>query len=82
LIGHTVKRWGVLWHSRNALDGDRQHLMHGAIFETRREARAYIEAEYGYIRTRSDLRREPHGWHMPKAVRVSITTEVLHEHQP
>ena len=44
-----------------------------ALFRTRREAREYINEKYGYIRTRKDLRAEPHFWRMPRAVRVSVT---------
>jgi hypothetical protein len=72
----VVWRWSVLWRSRNQLDGDTQRLMHGVVFNTRREARAYVSQKYGYIRHRPDLRRDPHGWRMPKVVRVIITMEV------
>ena len=69
-------RWAVLWRSKNMLDGLTEHLMfHGCspvMFFTRRAARAWIAQEYGYIRTRPDLRREPHGWRMPQPIRVHI----------
>jgi hypothetical protein len=42
------------------------------LFRTRHDCRAFIEERYGYIRTRSDLRREPHGWMVPRAVRVEV----------
>jgi len=72
--------WAVEWHSRNRLDGDRRYLMWqpepgpGAfrLFRTRRECRSYIESRYGYICGREDLRAEPHGWRMPRAVRVRV----------
>jgi hypothetical protein len=79
--------WAPKWSQTNELDGHREHLMiwhrHGiggtypTIFATRRECRAYIESEYGYIRGREDLRREPHCWRVPQAVRVQLT-EVIH----
>ena len=73
--------WAALWHSENALDGVREHLLHEnclpVLFRTRAEARQYIEKRYGYIKTRSDLREEPHCWRMPKPVRVSIAIAEL-----
>src|SRR3990167_3626913 len=70
--------WGVVWRSRNRRDGVSTHLLRWrdgtpAIFRTRRGARDWIIAEYGYIRTRPDLRAEPHGWRLPIAVRVRIS---------
>jgi hypothetical protein len=71
--------WGVMWHSQNKLDGVSKFLIYNSpariphIFKTRRLANVFIEAVYGYIRTRPDLRAEPHGWRMPKAVKVTIT---------
>ena len=75
-----LRAWAVLFHCRNRLDGDRRFLMWnpepgpGAfrLFRTRRECRAYIEERYGYIRDREDLRAEPHGWFLPRAVRVVV----------
>lgn len=70
-------RWGALWHSENRLDGVREHLCCEnclpVLFVTRRECRAWIVDRYGYIKTRRDLRAEPHGWRMPRPVRVTIT---------
>lgn len=70
--------WGALWRQRNLLDGKWTHLINRgdtlpALFTTRREARAFIEQEYGYIRKRPDLRGEPHGWKMPIPVRVQVS---------
>jgi hypothetical protein len=78
--------WAVKWVSDNELDGHREHLLGAAnivkpeevggynimVFGSRRHARAYIEENYGYVRTRPDLRREPHGWKMPRAVKVAV----------
>ena len=68
--------WGALWRSYNRLNGHTTHLLNHdylpVLFRTRKEARDYIEGEYGYIKTRIDLRAEPHGWKMPIAVRVKV----------
>jgi len=73
--------WAVEWHSVNRLDGDRRHLQWSPesgpgdfrLFRTRRACRAYIEERYGYARDREDLRAEPHGWRIPRAVRVTVS---------
>ena len=68
-------RWAVLWHS-DAFDGcSRYFLWNGTqpwLFRTRREARTHIREKFGYIRERPDLRGQPHGWHVPQAVRVEV----------
>lgn len=73
---HPWRRWSVLWRSENQLDGNVERLCgrDGALplFRTRDECRKFIRAEYGFIRNRPDLRREPHGWKMPIPVRVEI----------
>lgn len=75
-----VIRWAVLWRSYNFLDGQRRYFFWcdgvPLLFSTRREARAWIEIHYGYIRHRPDLRREPHGWQMPLAVRAAVSMSV------
>ena len=72
-------RWGVEWHSVNQLDGDNRYLMWHKqwplVFNTREEARRWIERHYGYIRYRKDLQCEPHGWRSPKAVKVTLTLD-------
>ena len=42
------------------------------LFNTRKEARKFIKENYSFIRTRKDLRKEPHGWRMPKPVKVNV----------
>lgn len=75
----TAKRflWGALWRSNSKLDGYEAHLLNEdclpVLFRTRKEARAYIEKKYGYIRARDDLRAQPHGWKMPIAVQVRVS---------
>jgi hypothetical protein len=75
--------WCLRWNDKSKLDGDRHHLMVGTLmpgsdyrlFATRQEAREYREKKYGYIRTREDLQREPHGWRMPSVIKVRVTIE-------
>ena len=67
--------WGVEWRSKNQLDGVTRRLQWDhdlRLFRTRRECRAFIEKEWGYIKQRQDLRIEPHGWRLPLAVRVEV----------
>ncbi len=71
--------WAIMWRSDNRVDGKTRHLMWDgmtpSIYRTRREAREVIERTYGYIRNRPDLQREPHGWKMPKVIRIRATYE-------
>jgi hypothetical protein len=70
---HT--RWVPRWHSASG-----KHLMlwesatpgQMLMFRTRRACREWITDRYGYIREREDLRKPPHGWHLPKAVKVFV----------
>jgi hypothetical protein len=72
--------WAAEWRSVNRLDGERRHVIYEqsergtfpALFRTRRECRAFIKAKFDYIRERPDLRAEPHGWHVPQAVLVTV----------
>ena len=75
-------RWGLLWRSDNRLDGHTEHLLrhwrtydpglvnNPLLFRTRRQARAYRDEHFGYIRNRPDLKAEPHEWKLPKVVKV------------
>lgn len=71
--------YGVLWRSKNLLDGKSEYLMYKdglpLLFVTKKKATEWIHHNYGYIARRKDLRAEPHGWRMPQAVRAFITTE-------
>jgi hypothetical protein len=60
------------WYQKNKLDGVTRHFIGLQQFRTRRACRDWIEQEYGYIRTRPDLRREPHCWRVPRAVKVKV----------
>jgi hypothetical protein len=69
--------WALLWRqTRASLGGPSWHLMYRdgipLLFKTRKAAREYAKAEYGYIATRPDLRAHPHGWTVPQPVRVEI----------
>ena len=79
-INHERLCWGALWISESAAFGRTEHLLNEkctpALFRTRAEARAYIAKRYGWIADREDLRAEPHGWRMPRAVRVSVTVRL------
>lgn len=81
--------WAIQHRSRNQLDGYREWYEGAAsvkkpaaiagyltkVFRTRREASEYIQQQYTYIRTRKDLRSEPHGWLMPRVVKVTVKIE-------
>lgn len=68
--------WAAQWHSRNKTEGDKKHICYEncmpVIFRTRAEARKWIELRYGFIKTRPDLKQEPHGWRLPRAIKVGI----------
>ena len=68
--------WAGQWYSHNRLDEVRKHILHDnclpTLFRTRRECREYIKGKYGYIKDRKDLREEPHGWRLPRAVKVEL----------
>lgn len=72
----SVPRWGLLWHSRNRTDGVSEHLIYEnrmpVMFLTRKAAREWANDHYGYIKARVDLWIEPHGWRMPRPVRVKV----------
>lgn len=75
--------WAVQWRSRNRLDGETVHWIYDhrggsinpALFRTRAEARAFIKERCGFIAERPDLQSEPHGWQMPRAVKVNLILE-------
>ena len=43
-----------------------------AFFRTKKDCQTFINENYAYIRTRKDLREYPHGWRMPKPIKVSL----------
>ena len=78
------KGWAVLWRSENKLDGLQEHFEFESclpkFFRTRKEGRLWVSEKYGYIKDRKDLQEEPHGWKMPKVLRVQVRiTEVTHD---
>lgn len=71
--------WAIQRCSNGRLDGKTDWIMRGrrGIFNTRTEARAYLNKHHGWMRRRLDLRAKPHGWKMPRVVRVTVTIEVV-----
>ena len=47
------------------------------VFLTRREAKEWIESNYGYMRVRKDLYMAPHYWRMPSPVKIRIRMDEL-----
>jgi hypothetical protein len=74
-------RWALQWRSENKIDGKQSWIIWRnclpLLFLDRKKARAYAEKEYGYIKERKDLRCEPHGWRMPRPVRVRVKLEIV-----
>lgn len=73
----THCRWAIRWESGpNSLDGVHAYFLWGGaaplVFRTKRECKEYIDDHWGYIRKRPDLHKFPHGWRMPKPVRVTV----------
>lgn len=71
-----VSHWGLLWWvSEKFTYEPRSHLLYEnckpVMFKTRKEARDFAIEKYGYIKVRDDLRRYPHGWRLPKPVRIT-----------
>ena len=80
----THRAWAILRRSDNLLDGYREWLegepngtTHTRLFATRKLAREHIAKEWGFLKSRPDLQREPHGWRMPRVVAVSVTIAIL-----
>lgn len=69
-------RWAVQFRSDNRLDGRTRRIIWKAgeplLFFTRAAARAWVKEHLDYIGKRPDLRREPHGWKVPRVVRVTV----------
>lgn len=47
------------------------------VFKTRQQARDFINVHYAYIRKRPDLQVEPHGWKMPRPIKVEVTVNKI-----
>ena len=73
--------WAAQWRSKNKLDGYREDWCYWPywegvgprLFRTRQECRNWITQHYGYIRRRSDLKREPHGWLGVRPIKVTLS---------
>lgn len=72
--------WAAKWYMNNKLDGETTYLLYEnwlpKLFRTRRKCREWIKQKYGYIDTRPDLREEPHGWTVPKPIKVSVEVNI------
>jgi len=70
------KIWGVLWIQKGSIDGDCESLVYKdckpVMFSTKRECKKFIDETYKFITARKDLRRYPHGWRLPKPVKLRI----------
>lgn len=51
--------------------------LRGPEFRTKIACAEYIRKEWGYIRSRKDLRGPPHFWRVPRAVRVRVTVQEI-----
>lgn len=68
-------RWMPLWKG-NAMTPDRLMApIEG--YATRAICKRSIDANWGYIRTRKDLRGAPHFWRVPKPVKVMLTARII-----
>lgn len=74
--------WAILCRSRNKLDGERTWFEGDAsspagirLFPSRELAREHVIVAWGYLDGRPDLKAEPHGWKMPRPVKVEISVK-------
>jgi len=75
-----VIRWAVLWRQKGSIDGDIERIQWGYggdrqapyLFRTKKDCAVFIKERYGYIAKRKDLREYPHGWRMPKPIKVRV----------
>lgn len=77
-VGATFSRWVPRWDQTNQLDGHTAYLElwdcgQLAVFRTRKACLEHIREAWGYVAKRSDLRKEPHCWRVPQAVKVTVT---------
>lgn len=77
-IYRTRYAWAAEWYSCSKHSGVSRYLIRESgvpvLFRTKQLAKEWIDKHYGYIRHRESLRREPHGWRLPRPVRVEIKT--------
>lgn len=75
----THRYWALKWRSKNKMDGYRECFIYDfgfpLLFISRKVAREYVKQNYSYIAKRLDLQREPHGWKVPRVVRINLTME-------
>ena len=74
-------RWAIQWRSENRITGKSEFFTWErgvpVLFRTRKQARKHIKQRYGYIATTPSLKVEPHGWKMPRPMRVEVKFEQL-----
>ena len=74
-------RWAVKWSSKNKLYGYQEHFMYDRccplLFTSRAAAKTYVNDVWGYLRNRPELRKEPHGWRMPKPIKVRVVLKPI-----
>ena len=81
--------WAIEHRSKNKIDGARTWFAGAAsvskapvevkgcrimLFSTKAATQAYIRQNFAHLK-RKDLRAEPHGWLMPRAVKVRLNVE-------
>ena len=73
--------WGAEWNSVCKRDGETRYIIFEGgmplVFGTRAQARHWVKEKYGYIRYRPALQEEPHGWRVPRVVRIRISAKVI-----
>ena len=78
-VKNEYRKWAILWVSGDSMGGQNCYLMGEPeagmtiLFRTRRQARAYRDKRWGYIRGREELRVAPHFWRLPRVVRCEVT---------
>lgn len=73
----VFSRWCLVWFSK---EGEHHFMFDNCkplLFQTRKEARNYANEVYGYIRQREDLKRAPHFWRIPIAMKTNIRISSL-----
>ena len=75
---YTTTAWALVWHGRSGwerflFDSPLPHKC--ALFASRAKAREYATAEFGYIKHRSDLRRDM-CWRVPRPVKVTVSIQL------
>ena len=79
MLCNNYHKWAIVWHQKGSPSRCPRHFMGEAgrgmalLFRTRAQARAYRDKEWGYFRTRTDLRGAPFHWRLPRVIKVDVT---------